>query len=518
MTIEEKAASLDRDAIVALLVSHEELVTQVKALQAQVAWFKSQLFGKKSEKRLVEGNPRQASLGEAFELEQPSSKTVEVDKHSRRVKSGGIEDEDSGFRFAESVPVEEIRIENPALEADGAEVISEKVTYKLAYRPGVYVLLKYVRPVVKSRDGRLSCPAAPNSVLGKSLADVSLVAGVVIDKMVYHLPLYRQHQRMQAAGVKLARSMLTNIVHRAADLLRPVYEALLASILESRVLAMDETPIRAGRKKSGRRMNTGYFWPIYGDRDEVVFPFAPTRAHQVVRSLLGEYSGTLLTDGYPAYARYASQVKATTHAQCWSHTRRQFVNAEDVEPALSARALDLIGELYAREGEFRRKGLDPKKLIQRRSELCRPVVQEFFSWLEKELETWALLPKNPFTKAANYALERRKELAVFLSQPEVPLDTNHLERQIRPIALGRRNWLFAWTEIGAEYVGILQSLLATCRLQGISPYRYLVDVLQRIDTHPASEVALLTPRLWKENFSADPILSPLERLSGRRDA
>ena len=518
MTIEEKAASLDRDAIVALLVSHEELVSQVKELRAQLAWFKSQLFGRKSEKRFVETDARQANLGEVFCLEQPSAKTVTVDKHTRSMKGRETDREDSGFRFEDSVPVEEIRIANPDLEADGAEVISEKVTYKLAQRPASYVVLKYVRPVVKSREGHLSCPAAPDSVFGKSIADVSLVAGVVIDKLVYHLPLYRQHQRMQAAGVKLARSTLTSIVHRAADLLRPVYEALLASILQSSVLAMDETPIRAGRNKNGRRMNTGYFWPIYGDQDEAVFPFAPTRAHEVVKSLLGEYSGTLLTDGYPAYARYASQVKATTHAQCWSHTRRQFVKAQEVEPALSARALDLIGELYGHEGEFRRKGLDPKKLIQQRSELCRPVVEEFFSWLEKELQTWALLPKNPFTKAANYALARREGLEVFLRQPEVPLDTNHLERQIRPIALGRRNWLFAWTEIGAEYVGILQSLLATCRLQGISPYRYLVDVLQRLDTHPASEVALLTPRLWKEDFSADPLLSPLERLSSRRDA
>jgi len=518
MTIEEKAASLDRDEIVALLVSHEELVTRVKALQAQVSWFKKQLFGKKSEKRLLETNPRQASLGEAFELEQSVSKTVEVGKHSRSVKGGGIDEEDSGFRFADSVPVEEIRIENPDLKAEGAEVISEKVTYKLAQKPGSYYVVKYVRPVVKQLDGRLSCPPAPGSVLGKSVADVSLLAGLVIDKLVYHLPLYRQHQRMQAAGVKLARSTLTALVHRTADLLRPIYDAQLASVLESQVLAMDETPIRAGRGKSRGRMNTGYFWPIHGDRQEVVFPFAPTRAHEVVKLLLGEYSGTLLTDGYPAYTRYASRVKETTHAQCWSHTRRQFVRAEEVEPGLSARALGLIGKLYGYEAEFRRKGLDAKKLIERRSELCRPVVEEFFSWLEKELETWALLPKNPFTKAANYALARREELEVFLRQPEVPLDTNHLERQIRSIALGRRNWLFAWTELGAEYVGILHSLLATCRLQQISPYRYLVDVLQRIDSHPASEVALLTPRLWKEHFAADPLLSPLERMSGRREA
>ncbi|MDQ7008364.1 MAG: transposase [Acidobacteriota bacterium] len=142
-------------------------------------------------------------------------------------------------------------------------------------------------------------------------------------------------------------------------------------------------------------------------------------------------------------------------------------------------------------------------------------MEEFFEWLEAELESRVLLPTNSFTKAAHYALSRRKELKVFLEHPGVPLDTNHLERQIRSIAVGRKNWLFCWTELGAEYVGVLQSLLQTCRLQGLSPYHYLVDVLQRVDSPPASEVALLTPRLWKERFGGDPLLSPLETHTGR---
>jgi transposase len=125
--------------------------------------------------------------------------------------------------------------------------------------------------------------------------------------------------------------------------------------------------------------------------------------------------------------------------------------------------------------------------------------------------TQVLLPSNPFTQAARYALEREAALKVFLEYPDVPLDTNHLEREIRAIALGRRNWLFCWTEIGARHVGIVQSLLASCRLQGVDPYIYLVDVLQRVDTHPAFEVQLLTPRLWKQHFADHPLRSDLDR-------
>ena len=123
-----------------------------------------------------------------------------------------------------------------------------------------------------------------------------------------------------------------------------------------------------------------------------------------------------------------------------------------------------------------------------------------------------LLPTNPFGQAAQYALEREPALKVFLSDPAVPIDTNHLEREIRALALGRRNWLFGWTEVGARYVGIVQSLIASCRLQDVDPYVSLVDVLQRIDPHPAFEVHLLTPRRWKQHFAQNPLRSDLDRL------
>jgi len=132
------------------------------------------------------------------------------------------------------------------------------------------------------------------------------------------------------------------------------------------------------------------------------------------------------------------------------------------------------------------------------------------TWLNGVFTQRILLPTNPFTVAAHYALKRETALRVFLENPEVPIDTNHIERQIRPVAIGRKNWLFCWTEIGAHYAGIANSLIATCRLHDVDPYEYLVDVLQRVDTHPAFEVHRLTPRLWKQEFSATPLKSDLD--------
>ena len=522
MTLEDRAAALSQAEIVALLRQNEALAHQTVQLQRQVEWFKRQLFGQKSERRLREPDARQLPLagllpGGENPVDVPPPPTETVKAYQRRTRFASLADapDESGLRFDPSVPVEVIQVSNPdlvGLTAADYEVIGEKVTYRLAQRPGSYVLLKYVRTVIKRKDTEvLSCPPAPPAVLEKSLADVSLLAGLLLEKFRYHLPLYRQHQRLAHAGITLSRATLTQWVHRTAALLEPIYYALLSSILQSAVLAMDETPIKAGHKRKGK-LETGYFWPLYGDRDEVAFPFAASRAGAVVREALGSFCGVLLTDGYIVYERFAQRVNRLVHAQCWSHARRKFVEAERAEPTLVARALEQIGVLYEHEARLRQQGLEGEAKLAYRTEYAKPVVDQFFAWLGQTLTTQVLLPSNPFTQAARYARERERALRVFLEYPTVPLDTNHLEREIRAIALGRRNWLFCWTEVGARYVGIVQSLLASCRLQGVDPYVYFVDVLQRIDTHPAFEVHLLTPRLWKQHFAGNPMRSDLDRL------
>jgi transposase len=519
--LEEQAATLRPPEILALLVQQRELQEQNAALKRQVEWFQRQLFGRKSEKRLREPDPDQLTLAGMLTppvppADQPPPPTETVNAYQRRVRFTGAEVADeSELRFDESVPVQEILLTNPevqGLSPDAYEVISEKVTYRLAQRPSAYVILKYRRPVIKRKDTEvLSCPPAPPAVFEKSFPDVSLVANLLIEKFVYHLPLYRQHQRLQHAGIRLSRSTLTQWVQRAADLLEPIYYALLSSILQSWLLLMDETPLKAGRREKGQ-LHRGYLWPIYGDQDEIAFPFSASRAQAVVREALGTFCGVLLTDGYTVYKRFAQQTTAILHALCWSHTRRQFEKAQGAEPRLVAAALEQIGKLYKEEATMRELGLAGVAKLAHRGEYSKPVVDAFLSWLKQTVITEVILPTNPFGQAARYTLEREAGLRVFLANPDVPLDTNQLEREIRPVALGRKNWLFCWTEVGARQVGIIYSVFASCRLQGVDPYVYLVDVLQRVDTHPALDVQLLTPRLWKEHFADHPLRSDLDRL------
>jgi transposase len=524
MTFDEQAATLDRKSIVELLASHQQLTNSLDTLTArnaelarQLEWFKQQLFGSKSERRWVDPDGRQLALGEWRQADAGGSEITVAEHRRRSRKRPDADAEEGGLRFDDSVPVEEIRIPPPALD-DDHEIISEKETYRLAQKPASYVLLKYIRPVVKRKDdGKITCAPAPAAVLGKSLADVSLLACMAIDKFRFHLPLYRQHQRMAAAGIRLARSTLTGLMHRTGDLLQPIYGAQLYSVVSGGTVTMDETPVKAGRKHRGK-MKTGYFWPIYGDRDEVVFPFSESRSGAMLRETLGEYSGVLVSDGYSAYEKYAAQINGVVHAQCWSHARRHFLKAEDIEPELTDTALDYIRQLYEAEGKLGRGRLEGTKRLEQRAKHCKPIVDEFFEWLKTVLEDRVLLPSNPFTEAADYALAREEPLRVFLEYPDVPIDTNHLEREIRPIALGRKNWMFCWTEVGAQYVGIFQSLIITCRLQGIDPYTYLVDVLQRVEDHPASDVAALTPRLWKERFADNPRRSVIDWIVENADS
>lgn len=516
------ASHKDRSDNASLLAENAALREQLKrqaeqltALKQQIDWFQRQLFGVKSEKRLEIDPSHQADLLVGLGVTPPSMDKIPTEQisYTRKKHRDANTVNDTGLRFDESVPIETIEVPNPDLNdipADQLEMIGEKVTYRLAQRPGSYVVIKYVRQVVKHKETQtLHTATMPGNVLEKSIADVSFLAGMLVDKFLYHLPLYRQHQRLQNNGITLSRSTLTNLTSRAIDLLSPIVDAQLGNVLQSRLLAMDETPIKAGRQEKGK-MHQAYFWPLFGDQNEIIFTYTSNHNHDCVTDILGDFSGTLLSDGYAAYQRYAEKRENVTHAQCWSHSRRYFERALEAEPEAAEEALALIGVLYQHEKKIRVRSLTGPKKLAYRTKHSEPIVNSFWQWCEQQCHRADLLPKSPLSKALNYVMNRQASLQVFLSDPDVPLDTNHLERALRPIPMGRRNWLFCWTEIGAKQVGIIQSLLVTCQLQGIDPYTYLVDVLQRVSQHPASKVIELTPRVWKETFADNPLRSDLK--------
>lgn len=229
---------------------------EIVHLRRQVAWFQRQIFGQKSEKRLPQPDGVQGTLGEAFDAvpdDGPPNKKTPVAGHeraSRPRQPTADADEAALFFDDQKVPVKVINMPNPeiaGLGADEFEVIGEKVSHRLAQRPGSYVILKYVRTVVKRRDTQvLSCPAAPVGVIDGSRADVSFIVGMMVDKFAFHMPLYRQHQRLRDAGINVCRPWLTQLMQAAVSLLEPIHDAQLESIRASRVKAMDESVSRTG--------------------------------------------------------------------------------------------------------------------------------------------------------------------------------------------------------------------------------------------------------------------------------
>ncbi|MGH8144182.1 MAG: IS66 family transposase [Steroidobacteraceae bacterium] len=495
--------------------SIEELTARVEALSRQLDWFRRQMFGAKSERLVLQDNPQQISLGEMVDQDSavaPPPKRRVVAEHTRAVSKAKDEGESLPFFDATQVPMQTIELPvSEALADEAYDRIGQKITYRLAQRPAAYVVLQYIRPLIKLREsGRLLTTPAPTGVIEGSRADVSFLAGMLVDKYQYHQPLYRIHQRLTAVGFNLSRPWLTQLSQQAIALLEPIYQAQLVSIKQSRIITMDETPIKAGREVQGK-MRTAWFWPVHGEQQEICFPYAPTRQKEHIFKILGRHfcpDTVLLTDGNDSYARYAKAV-GVEHAQCWSHNRRGYFEAKDYEPQRTEHALELIAKLYAVEDDIRDRALvgEDKRLY--RLGYSKPVTDVFFQWVEQELSADALKAKTPLTEALAYTHKRRAALELFLGDPDLPLDTNHLERGLRVIPMGRKNWMFCWTELGAEHVGIMQSLIVTCRLHRIDPYTYLVDVLQRVGVHPANKVAELTPRLWNQHFAANPLRSAL---------
>lgn len=506
---------------------YEKVCAKVDVLQQQVDWFKRQLFGRKSERLLID-NPDQTHLfGQTPNKDLPPLPKKAVKGYARSKKQKDDNNvNDTGLRFTDDVPTKVMDMPCPELEgedADNYDIIGTKETHRLAQMPGCYQVLIYRQHVLKQKDNdNILSPKAPLNVLEGTYADVSLLAGLMVDKAVYHLPLHRQHLRMLQSGVTLSRATLINYVSQGIDLLTPIATAMLSNILSGGNISMDETPMKAGRQTSTRRtskthntMKQTYFWPIYGEQNEVAFTWSSSRGKQHAMKQLSGFNGTLLTDGYAVYSQVIdtlnNQGQHITHAACWAHTRRYFEKALDYHPKEAQYALTEIQTLYKVETHIRKHALSGEDTVNYRLKHSEPIITAWFSWIYEQRQRPELLPKAPLSKALAYAYERHHELKTYLTHAQVSIDTNHLERALRVIPMGRKNHLFCWSELGAQQLGVLHSLTVTCKLHNINPYHYLVDVLQRVSQHPAKDVVDLTPRRWKVLFANKRLRSDIEK-------
>ncbi|RZT91018.1 transposase [Advenella incenata] len=373
--------------------------------------------------------------------------------------------------------------------------IGEDVSEKLDFIPGVLQVERHVRGkwVCKGCQTLTQAPV-PAHVIDKGLPSAGLLAHVLVAKYADHLPLYRQEKIFERAGMKLARSTLADWVGTSGVHLQPLADALHETILTHRVVHADETPVqmlKPGTKKTHRAYLWAYAPGVFEPLKAVVYDFTEGRAGEHARDFLGDWQGSLICDDYSGYK--ASFTQGVTEIGCMAHARRKFFELHAANKSqLAEQALHYIGQLY--EIERQAKDLSHEDRRQVRQTQASPLAQALHAWM---LAQRARVPDGSATaKALDYSLKRWSALTRYLDDGQLPIDNNHIEQQIRPIAIGRNNWLFAGSLRAGKRAAAIMTLVQSARLNGHDPYAYLKDVLTRLPTHPASRIDELLPHNW----------------------
>ena len=374
--------------------------------------------------------------------------------------------------------------------------IGEDVAEKLDYVPGVFSVERHIR-------GKWACAhcetitQAPVQahVIDKGIPTAGLLAQVLVAKYADHLPLYRQESIFGRAGVAIPRSTLAQWVGTCGVRLQPLVDALKTEVLQRRVLHADETPV-AMLKPGNGKTHRAYLWAYapgaFEDMRAVVYDFCESRAGEHARTFLGAWRGSLICDDFSGYkALIASGV---TEVGCLAHARRKFFDLHAANKSqLAEFALDQFARVY--EVERQVKDLDAVQRRAVRQEQSKPVLDALQQWMA--LQRQKVPDSSATVKALDYSLRRWTALTRFLDDGQLPADNNWIENQIRPIAIGRNNWLFAGSLRAGQRAAAVMSLIQSARMNGHDPYTYLKDVLTRLPTQRASQIANLLPHNWQ---------------------
>ncbi|EJL68225.1 transposase [Variovorax sp. CF313] len=378
--------------------------------------------------------------------------------------------------------------------------IGEDVSEKLDYTPGVFTVERHVRGKwACAKCATLIQAPVPAQVIDKGMPTAGLLAQVLVAKYADHMPLYRQESIFARAGMPLARSTLAEWVGVCGVQLQPLVDALKQEILSHSVLHADETPVAMltpGQKKTHKAYLWAYCPGVFEDLRAVVYDFADSRAGEHARAFLQQGSepwiGKLVCDDYAGYK--ASFTQGVTEIGCAAHARRKFFELQaSTKSAVAEQAMKFFGELYEIEREVH--GLTTQQRLVIRQHKARPVADALHAWMVAH--RLRATDGTALARALDYSLKRWTALTRYVDDGQLPIDNNWVENQIRPIALGRSNWLFAGSLRAGQRAAAVMSLIQSAKLNGLDPYAYLKDVLQRLPTQPANRVEELLPHRWR---------------------
>ena len=387
--------------------------------------------------------------------------------------------------------VEEVR--EPKENVSGLKKIGEEVSEILECEPGKLFVRKIIRPkYAKENNEGVIIADLPSSPIEKGRAGASILALIIIYKYVDHLPLYRQIEMFKRMGIDIPSSTMSDWVKTAAELIAPLYEKLVEKILGSNYLQVDETRIQVLDRDKQKKTHRGWYWtyrdPVMG---LVLFDYHESRGREGPQAILKNYEGFLQSDGYEVYNQLNKNKDKITLLHCMAHARRYFEKAKDDYKESAEYFLTQVQKLYAVEKRARENKLSHQERYELRQQESIPVLQSLHSWLKENVAKQT--PNSLIGEAIAYALPRWEKLTLYCSDGKLEIDNNLVENAIRPIAIGRKNYLFAGSHEAAQNAAMFYSLLGTCKLKGIEPFEWLKSLFEKLPDWKANRLDELLP-------------------------
>ncbi len=505
----EKTALLERElALKNAIIAKQEstvikLTSRVDALTFQNEQLARMLYGAKRERFIpaidglqlnLELEPKAAEIDEAVEQERETLR-VEYERRKPRKKSQGR------MALPEHLPVVETIIE-PLEDTTGMICIGQDITDELGVIPAKFYIHRIIRPKYITREdeagNQKQVIAELNRPIPKCIASAELLAMIFAEKYIYHLPLYRVLKRFSQMGVQVPSSTLESWVKLGAELLRPLYAVHRLHVFREVYQMVDESPIRVQDRDKQGACHQGYMWVRYAHLSKaVLFEYYKSRSTKGPIDDLASFTGYIQTDGYPGYTHLAS-LQGITHLSCWAHARRYFEKALGNDNKRASHVMKLIQLLYAIEALAKDGEMTPEQRHDLRLDKSLPIINEIGLYIHQERN--AVTPQSPIGKAFEYCANRWTSLQNYLTSGILEIDSNLVENSIRPLALGRKNYLFAGSHDAAKDIAMFYSFIGTCQKHQIDPQKWLTYAINNINDTKTSQLKNLLPQFIEKDL------------------
>lgn len=484
------------DTIVSQQAQIDQFKSHIQEIEFQIEWFKRQMFGSKSEK-FIPDDDFQTMLELGIEKSSDPKSVIEEITYNRNKNNTTDSKQGHGRgNMPTHLPIVDEIIE-PDCDITGMVRMGEEISWYYEMKPGSLFVKRIIRPkyALSGNDGVLvgELPALP---VEKGNAGPGFMTQVAIDKYVYHIPLDRQRKKFKNEySVDFSESWLCDIIKSVGFWIEPVYKAYAERIIASSYLQADETPIPVLTKDNKGKTHRGYFWVYHDPLNRIViFDYRESRSAKGPSEFLKDFKGTLQIDGYEGYNDIISN-QVLARAACMDHVRRRFEKALEYDKERATYALDKMKSWYELERNARELKCSLEQRFSERLEKTVPVMSEFKNWLSKTLTE--VLPKSPMGIAVSYALNQWPYFKPFMTDARIEISNILIENAIRPVAIGRKNYLFNGSHDAARRAAMIYSLVSTAKLHDFDPFIYMKDLLTKLPSSKTSEIGQFLIPDWK---------------------